>query len=80
MLRENVAREKALGLNEVIPRRRPSRRKRDYWLLLVGGNLLVLGAVSVMQRNIVTLAFGFSAMVFCSLALTWIMWVVLDDY
>lgn len=81
ILRANLAQANAKGQNEVIPEsRRPSRRKRDYWLLLVGGNLAVAGAVSLMHKNVVTLAFGFSAMVFCSLALTWVMWVVLDDY
>jgi hypothetical protein len=81
ILRANVAQAEAEGLNKVVPQpRRLSRRKRDYWLLLVGGNLLVVGLVSVLHKNVVTLAFGFGAMIFCSLALTWVTWVVLDDY
>ncbi|MEO6874681.1 MAG: hypothetical protein ABI222_07655 [Opitutaceae bacterium] len=81
MLRANLAKAEAKGLNAVRAQpRRTSRRTRDYWLLLIGGNLLVIGLLCVMSKNVMTLAFGFSAMVFCSLALTWIMWGVLDDY
>lgn len=36
MLRDNVARANAAGLNDVVaPTPRRSRRKRDYWLLIV---------------------------------------------
>lgn len=80
ILRANLEEAKAKGLYDVIPQRRTSRRKRDFWVLLIGGNVLMLGALAVMHRNPVTLVFGFSAMVFCSLALTWVMWFVMDDY
>ena len=81
ILRANLARDQAKGENEVVPQnRRPSRRKRDFWLLLIGGNLLVAGTVGVLQKNVVTVVFGFSAMVFFSLGLIWVMWVVMDDY
>jgi len=81
ILRSNVAHAKARGLHEVIPqRRRPSRRRRDYWLMLAGGNLLVVGAVLALHANVVTLIFGLSAVVLFSLGLTWVMWFVMDDY
>jgi len=81
ILRANVARAEAQGLNQVIPqRRRPSRRKRDFWLLFVSGNLLVVASVSGLHRNAVTLVFGLSAIVMFSLGLIWVMWVVMDDY
>jgi hypothetical protein len=81
ILRDNLARANAQGLNEVIPqRRRPSRRKRDYWLMLAGGNLLVVGAVLALHANAVTLIFGLSAVVLFTLGLTWVMWAVMDDY
>jgi len=80
ILRANLAAEKAKGLNEVIPTKRRSRRKQDYWLLLIGWNLLV-GAVAVQShRHSVTLVFCLSAAVFVSVALTWIMWGIMDDY
>ena len=81
ILRANLARAQAKGENEVILQPRPpSRRKRDFWLLFIGGNLLVVGAVGVGHKNAVTLIFGLSAIVFFSLGLIWVMWVVMDDY
>ena len=81
VLRANLAKDEAKGLNAVVPQaRRPSRRKRDFWLLFIGGNLLVAGTVGVLNKNAVTLIFGFSAIVFFSLGLIWVMWVVMDDY
>lgn len=81
LLRANLARAQAKGENEVIPQpRRPSRRKRDFWLLFIGGNLLFAGAVGALDKNAVTVIFGFSGMVFFSLGLIWVMWVVMDDY
>ena len=81
ILRTNAAHAKSAGLNAVVPRRRrPSRRKRDYWLVLIGGNLVFVGAAAVGSRNVVTVGFAFGGIIFFSLALTWVMWVVLDDY
>lgn len=81
ILRANLARAQAKGENDVmLPPRRPSRRQRDFWLLFIGGNLLAAGAVGVLHRNVVTVVFGFSAMVFFSLGLIWVMWFVMDDY
>ena len=81
ILRANVAQAEAKGLNEVTPQpRRLSRRKRDFWLLLAGGNLLVIAAVLLTHKNVLTLIFGLSATVFFSLTLIWVMWFVIDDY
>lgn len=81
LLRANLARSQAQGEHELmLPLRRPSRRKHDFWLLLIGGNLLAAGAVGVLHRNVITVVFGFSAMVFFSLGLIWVMWFVMDDY
>jgi hypothetical protein len=81
ILRANLAADAAKGLNQVVlENRRPSRRKRDYWLVLAGGNVVFAGAMLLAHKNVVTLVFGFSGMVFFSIGLTWIMWAVLDDY
>jgi len=81
ILRANLERAKEDGLDELILRpKRLSRRKQDYWLLLIGGNVLFAGLVLLMAKNIVSLVFGGSGMIFYSLALTWIMWFVMDDY
>ena len=60
------------------PRR--SRRKRDFWLLLVGGILLVVALVALGNANPVSVIFGLAGMVVISLGLTWIMWFVMGDY
>jgi hypothetical protein len=81
ILRTNVAHAKSVGLHAVVPRRRrPSRRKRDYWLVLIGVNLVFVGAAIVGYGNVVTLGFAIGGIIFFSLALTWVMWFVLDDY
>jgi hypothetical protein len=81
ILRANLARAEAKGEHELILEPRPpSRRKRDFWLLLIGGNLVVAGAVGGLHKNVITVVFGFSAMVFFSLGLIWVMWFVMDDY
>lgn len=81
ILRANAARAQARGANAVILQpRRPSRRKRDYWMLLVGGNLLIVALVFGLHPNVVTVVFGFSGVIFFSLGLSWVMWVVMDDY
>lgn len=81
ILRANLERAKEDGLDELILRPKPmSRRKKDYWLMLIGGNLLLVALVVLMAKNVVSLVFGGSGMIFYSLALTWIMWFVMDDY
>ena len=75
MLRDNLSRANAAGVNRVDPtRRRPSRRKRDYWLALAFGNGLL--AVATMISPI----FGAAGVIIYNLGLTWIMWFVMDDY
>ena len=81
ILRANHAANEAKGLNQVIPQEPPpSRRKRDYWLLLIAGNLLFGGFAVLTRGNPITLVFGFSGMIFFSVGLTWIMWGVMDKY
>jgi hypothetical protein len=41
MLAQNEAVAEAHGLNAVKPVRKFLRRKRDFWVMLVGGNLLI---------------------------------------
>ncbi len=75
MLRENLARANAAGLNALAPQpKRKSKRKRDYFLLLAAGNmLLTLGFV--LQP-----IFAGAGFVLFNIGLAWIMWFVMDDY
>lgn len=80
--REIRAREQADGGDVVQIKKVRSRRKRDYWLLLITSNVL-FGTVTVMgitQRNPMLLAYGLAGVVIVSLGLTWIMWFVMSDY
>lgn len=81
MLHQNREIEKQIGKDEiVIPQKRKSRRKRDYWLVTIGFNLLIIGMVAVARFNPISLIFGFAGMIIINLSFTWIMWFVLEDY
>ncbi|HVS53989.1 MAG TPA: hypothetical protein VHD62_16660 [Opitutaceae bacterium] len=48
ILRENHAHAEAAGLNQLKPKpRRRSKRTRDYWILLIAGNLFIVTVYSV---------------------------------
>ena len=81
MLEQNRTVEKQLGKDEIeIATKKKSRRKSDYWLVLVGGNLLILGLVAITVLNLISLLFGGAGMIILTLSLTWVMWFVMDDY
>ena len=80
VLQQNRAEEKKFGLNEVQIRELKSKRKRDFWLMLVGGNLLIIGLVIITGFNVVSVVFGLAGIVMLSLGLTWVMWQVMDKY
>ena len=80
VLDENRSVEKKLGLNEVEIRELKSRRRRDYWTLLIGGNLAIVGAVALSGFNLISVIFGLSGLIVFSLGATWIMWQVMDKY
>lgn len=80
MLEQNRALEKKAGLKEVEIRPVHSRRKREYWQLLVAGNV-VFALIAWFGRNnaFVAVSAGSGVVIF-SLGLTWIMWFVMNDY
>ena len=81
MLEQNRTVEKQLGKDEIeIAPKKKSRRKSDYWLVLVGGNLLILGLVAVTRFNPISVIFGGAGVIVLTVSLTWVMWFVLDDY
>jgi hypothetical protein len=80
VLRENQRLAKQHGLNEVEIKKIKSRRKRDFWLVLVGGNLAIIGAVVLTNINVVTVIFGLAGLIVFSIGLSWIMWQVMDRY
>jgi hypothetical protein len=75
ILRENLARANAAGLNEVTPPApRKSRRKRDYILALIAGNTFFIVGL---KYNPV---FAGAGLIIFNVGVTWVMWVVMDDY
>jgi hypothetical protein len=75
ILRENLDRANAAGLNDVDLTPKPaSRRTRDYWIALAIGNSLL--AVALMISPI----FAGAGLIIFNVGLTWIMWFVMDDY
>jgi hypothetical protein len=80
ILKANRAVEQKGGLNEVEIREIKSRRKRDYWLLLISSEV-VLGVVAVLGRsNPFVLACSVAGMGLVAFGLTWIMWQVMNKY
>jgi len=80
VLQENRTVEKKHGLNEVEIKELKNRRKRDFLILIIGGNLAILGAVALGGFNIVSVIFGLSGLIVFSLGTTWVMWQVMNKY
>ena len=81
LLRDNLDRANAAGLNDLTPQlRRRSRRKRDYWLLLFTVNAFFAFAAFGPYANPMTQFYGFAGFIMFTLGLTWVMWFVMDDY
>jgi hypothetical protein len=80
-LRDNLARAKAAGVNELEYRpRRISRRRRDYWTLFFLGNGGFGAAMLYFGPQTLGGVFALAAMIFYSAALTWVMFGVMSDY
>ena len=83
MLRANVARDNAAGLNELIPlETRPSKRKRDFWFLTISGNLLLgLAAISSgATGNPMVFVSAVGGMGMLTATLWWVMFHIMSDY
>jgi hypothetical protein len=81
ILRENLDRAEAAGLNAVAPPpRRKSRRRRDYFLLIVPLNVFLAFVAFGPFANPMTFVYGLAGMVLVTAGLTWIMFGVMDDY
>jgi hypothetical protein len=81
VLRENLDRANAAGLNDVTPpAKRRSRRKRDYWIMMI----LVCGffGAALAHFGIATIpgVYALAGIILFSCSLTWVMWFIMDDY
>jgi hypothetical protein len=80
MLRQNVANDPTSTELPDMPEPPKSYRLRDYILLLVVGNGAFLSAFAVFPRNPVVVIFVLSGMTIFTIAVSWVMWVVMDRY
>jgi hypothetical protein len=81
MLRDNLAQADAAGLNTLAPKpKRRSRRKRDFWLLLIPVDLFLLFMAFGPHTTVITFVYGIGGLGLYTAALTWVMWFVIDDY
>ncbi len=82
LLRLNEVRAKIAGLNELKPmEQRPSRRKRDFWFLVISGNfLLVLIAVQAGITNPIVFAPAMAGIGMLTISLYWVMYHIMEDY
>jgi hypothetical protein len=76
------AREQHRGMDVVKPvAPRKSRRKRDYWFLMIAGNGLFIALPTLVFRgNGVVALFCGAGIIVLSLGMTWVMWFIMDDY
>jgi hypothetical protein len=80
ILQQNRALEKKAGLKEVEIKPVSSRRKREYWQLLLLGNGVFALIAWAGRNNAFVLVSAESGAVIFSLGLTWIMWFVMNNY
>ncbi len=80
MLNEVRQMERDAGLDELKPERfRVSRRTRDFWIMLIAGNALLLGGGIAMQ-SLTSLVFAIGGMGLFTFGLLWSMYGVMDRY
>jgi hypothetical protein len=77
-LDKNRTVEKSAGGDTIAVRQVSSRRTRDYWLALTGGNIVIAGGALFFGG--VALIFGLAGIIIYSLGLTWVMWQVMNRY
>ncbi len=80
ILQANRAREQQHHLGEVEIKTVKSRRRRDYWTLLLLTNALFAVIGFTGRENVMVLVSAGAGMILISGGLTWIMWFVMDDY
>ena len=82
VLAANRAVEQKFGGDSVKFTKTGSRRKRDYWLVFCATEIVCCGVtlLGVKQHNPFFLIFGLTGMVVFGIAITWIMWQLVDRY
>lgn len=80
MLEEVRQMERDAGLDHIKPNRfKVSRRTKDFWIMLIVGNALLLGGGIAMQ-SLTSLVFAIGGMGLFTFGLLWSMYGVMDRY
>lgn len=83
MQRDLRARERASGRDALGPPPvRRARRRRDYWLMvaLLNGLGGAVAGAGWTAGNFVVLVYALAGMLLGTIGLTWVLWVVMDEY
>ena len=80
ILQANRAREQSHGLGDVEVKVVKSRRRRDYWTLLLLTDALLAVIAWQGRENFFVLVSAGAGIILASIGLTWIMWFVMSDY
>lgn len=81
MLRENLARANAKGANDLGPApTRKNRRTRDYFIVLIPVNAFFAFFAFGPLANPITFIYGIAGIAFFTVALTWVMFGIMNKY
>jgi hypothetical protein len=81
ILHDNLTRANTAGLNDLAPRpRRRSRRKRDFFIILIPLQAFFVFVAFGPYSNVATMAYGVAGIILSTIGLTWVMFFVMDDY
>lgn len=80
VLQQNRAVERTHGRDAVEIRKLKSRRKRDYWLILITSEAGLVALAVNGRDNAFVLACSVAGMGLVAFGITWIMWQVMDKY
>ena len=81
ILEDNLAHANAAGLNTLSPKpKRRSRRRRDYFLVMIPLTAFFAYAAFGPYSNVMLMAYGVAGIILSTLGLGWIMFGVMDDY
>ena len=81
ILEGNLERANAAGLNDLVyqPKRR-SKRRRDYFTVVIPLNAVFAFIAFGPYSNTATMAYGAAGIIIVTLGLGWVMFFVMDDY
>lgn len=80
VLQQNRTVEQRRGADNLEIKKARSRRTKEFWLILVGGNAVIIGFVILGGFNVVSVIYGLAAVIVFSLSLSWVMWQVMNKY